>query len=651
MLCAKKEELKLLVRVIISLTLCFALFISGARAYMTSDESTVNQFDVALIRADICENIDNVEYGPDVSAVNELTEISDYSPGDQLTVAPYIENTGAADVYAFMLVGIPKAYIVDTDEYGIPVNNGNPEYGPVFEYSLPQNTRWFLIESEGDSDSDYDYYVYGYKDILVGSAYADQNSITQTDFLFEAVDFKSMYDPEGELSPDTCDIILRAYYINPYAVNQINSQNEEAIVRNAWSVYKTKSSWDFPETASQCITWSFVCGNSVVSTGTSGLSDLDDTITVPAATNVPSGYTFIDWVDEQGNRYDPGDTPIISDLLLFDEVNSTSGNDVIANPNAVITARLSKEFAGDNSTIVCPNPNYDPDDPTSNQSITRSSVVKLMPYEYLSDGETSNPVAIVTDNGDGSGPWFNSYASHLLFWDTPLYPGDYLPDDGTTRDAQDNITDVHEPVLTYETESFVFGIQPGTTIDELFDEYVYVQGKGYAVVESSCGHIAGTGTVIRVYDNKDTPSTADDTLVQQMSVVVFGDFNGDSRLNNRDWTLLSNALDADANFDDPREGYADGDGIIELGDVCQTYFSLNPAAYWAADIYAFDEEFFIMFIHEDSDGIGQEEYDCYFTQGYISGTINAPDYQSGDIYIDQNLGVMSSVYDWIDFQD
>ena len=50
----------------------------------------------------------------------------------------------------------------------------------------------------------------------------------------------------------------------------------------------------------------------------------------------------------------------------------------------------------------------------------------------------------------------------------------------------------------------------------------------------------GTGSVIKVYDKHGTESEEDDTLVEQFTVVVYGDVNGDSTIDNFDASIVSN---------------------------------------------------------------------------------------------------------------
>lgn len=671
-MCAKKEEFKLVARVILSLTLCFALFISGAMAYRTSGESRINSFDMATVKADLLEVVDDKTYGSnaellsefedsenstvlcsDMSSFNELENISEYTPGSALTVAPYIVNTGAADVYVFMLVGIPKADVVETDEYGIPLNNGNPTYKRVFEFNanggnlVPTDSNWKAVKgSRTDSSSKYDYYVYGYKTPLAGLSNNNANAVRQTGFLFDCLYFSNDYDPSQTLNTEECDLILKPLFVTVDSIT-FNTTNEIARLNAAWRFFTAKNIWDYPEAEYRELTCKFVSGDSVVesiSYGYQNSCDIDTEITVPdAPSNLPSGCEFIGWVDEQGNTYYPGDEITVADLLLVDEVNSASGNNIFSNPNPVVKATFRKVFNGNGETVSV-NGNNVP------------AVVRLMPYQYSDGEETLNLTVIKTDSGDGNGPWVNSYSPELVFWDSPMtYDSEYTVEDGTIYDYNLNcVTGLYYPVLTSESESFVYGIQPGTSIEELFSNHVYVQGNGYAVVESSCGNMAGTGTTIKIYSNNlDNDNDGEPDLVQQFTVVVFGDFNGDSLLGHKDWTLLSNALNTDANFDRPTnehpegDGTIDGDGIIHLGDACPTLFSENVAAYWAADLFAYDCEWPIFLESADADGIRSIDYECYFTQGYINGTINSPDYQNGDVYIIQNLGVLSSMYDWL----
>ena len=103
-----------------------------------------------------------------------------------------------------------------------------------------------------------------------------------------------------------------------------------------------------------------------------------------------------------------------------------------------------------------------------------------------------------------------------------------------------------EPTTTYpytyadDSDWFVWGVEPGTTLQEFCDSYARVQGDGYMVVTPSNGVMIGTGSVIKVYDKHGTESEEDDTLVEQFTVVVYGDVNGDSTIDNFDASIVSN---------------------------------------------------------------------------------------------------------------
>ena len=63
--------------------------------------------------------------------------------------------------------------------------------------------------------------------------------------------------------------------------------------------------------------------------------------------------------------------------------------------------------------------------------------------------------------------------------------------------------------------------------------------NGYFVLENSeLSGKFGTGAKIKVYDKNGTEDTADDILVEEFYVVIFGDINGDASINASDSTAL-----------------------------------------------------------------------------------------------------------------
>ncbi len=80
----------------------------------------------------------------------------------------------------------------------------------------------------------------------------------------------------------------------------------------------------------------------------------------------------------------------------------------------------------------------------------------------------------------------------------------------------------------------VYGLKENLTAKSLFSDFVTVQGDGYAVVTPSSGNIAGTGSVIKVYDRNGTETTDDDTFVEQFYVIIYGDNNGDGFITRED---------------------------------------------------------------------------------------------------------------------
>ena len=166
----------------------------------------------------------------------------------------------------------------------------------------------------------------------------------------------------------------------------------------------------------------------------------------------------------------------------------------------------------------------------------------------------------------------------------------------------------------------IMGIPNETSITELFETHIEVIGDGYAVVTSSCGEIAGTGTVVDVYNSSDV-------LVETYYVIIGGDSNGDSLINNIDFTILSNWFGG-SEYEDFTPSVVDTDSFERANHLT------TPGD------------------GEDGETISAENTleGIYFTQAFVNGTIHSPhyvveDYESGDLYIDQRILSTNEMWD------
>lgn len=97
-------------------------------------------------------------------------------------------------------------------------------------------------------------------------------------------------------------------------------------------------------------------------------------------------------------------------------------------------------------------------------------------------------------------------------------------------------------VSDYNAETsrwYVYGLVIGVNETRLHDQFIDVQGDGYAkvtVYNSNFGDKTGTGTVIDVYDN------VTGKIVESFRVVIFGDLNGDARVDSTDDSIVSDEI-------------------------------------------------------------------------------------------------------------
>ncbi len=121
---------------------------------------------------------------------------------------------------------------------------------------------------------------------------------------------------------------------------------------------------------------------------------------------------------------------------------------------------------------------------------------------------------------------------------------------GAIESYNDGYTVSADPVEAADGETFdkylIYGLSVGLRDTALATEtstvWVEVQGDGYTTVTPVTRGRLGTGTVVAVYDRNGTADTADDILVEQFYVVIFGDLDGNARLTAGDATLLKGEI-------------------------------------------------------------------------------------------------------------
>ena len=94
------------------------------------------------------------------------------------------------------------------------------------------------------------------------------------------------------------------------------------------------------------------------------------------------------------------------------------------------------------------------------------------------------------------------------------------------------------------SEWYVYGLKERLKESTLLDSYIAVQGDGRieVVLNPNFGSYAETGTTINVYDN------VTNELVESFRVIIFGDVNGDARVNSTDASLISNEVVGDTDW-------------------------------------------------------------------------------------------------------
>lgn len=96
-----------------------------------------------------------------------------------------------------------------------------------------------------------------------------------------------------------------------------------------------------------------------------------------------------------------------------------------------------------------------------------------------------------------------------------------------------------EKAESFYDEWTVYGLTENLTVDDLLTNYVKVQGDGYAKVTASTGNVVGTGSVIKVFDRKGTETTDDDVMVEQFTVIIYTDLNGDAKVDESDLPIIA----------------------------------------------------------------------------------------------------------------
>lgn len=465
---------------VVSLLLVAALVITGALAFLTAKDNAENKFTVG--------NVDITLTEPLWDAANPDGILENIVAGQVIAKDPTITNTGKNDAYVYMMVQVPKA-----DEIIIAGNADIVDDYQLFNYTI--NGGWTLIDEKVDANDANNYYLYAYN-----TALAPESTAT----LFNEVTYANTTSDfeEADLSIE----------VTAYAI-QSDFYNEEATdAESAWALYANQNSWDFP------INFAVAHYTLMSYDGTvkevNILTDDMTTITLPsnALTTNFADVAFAGWADETGAIYNPGEEIIVSSLYITDPETEE-----IINPNPVIIESVSTIVENENAVAESELP------------------VKLIPKNENS--------SIVIDRGSLT---LNGTGGRLA----------YVEDRTLHTESYVNILDEDTGVRTYgvpnteynyeDSKTFynwwIYGVEPGTTVDELFENYITVQGDGYMVITAKHSNVASTGSTVKVYDRNGTDNTADDELVESFDVVVYGDINGDGKIDKTDSVMVDSAI-------------------------------------------------------------------------------------------------------------
>ena len=107
-----------------------------------------------------------------------------------------------------------------------------------------------------------------------------------------------------------------------------------------------------------------------------------------------------------------------------------------------------------------------------------------------------------------------------------------------------------------ETHWFVYGLREYISKTQILENYIDVQGDGrieYIIENETYANmdVAGTGNIINVYDRHGTDDESDDTLVESLRVVIFGDVNEDACAQAADCTYVLDEAEGISNWSDP----------------------------------------------------------------------------------------------------
>lgn len=211
---------------LIALCLIGALAITGIFAFLTATTDTkVNSFTVGNIEIELDEGA--WEDLPDADNDEIPDEAENLVSGKTIVKEPHVINKGTNDAYTFLVVSVPKAEVVTTDDEGFKSPSAvNELFTTKFGADAALNTTdWKLMTSVTD-DADYNHYVYGY--IANNGILAPEG---ETSKLFDTVKFANVTE---EFAGDTAmQLTIKVQALAIQADDTVNS------VDTAWEIIQS----------------------------------------------------------------------------------------------------------------------------------------------------------------------------------------------------------------------------------------------------------------------------------------------------------------------------------------------------------------------------------------------------------------------------
>lgn len=199
------------------------LSMTGIFAYLTDVDPAYNKFTVGAVRIEVLEPHWSNSIGENGQTMNDT--VAYIAPNAIIEKDPQIKNVGSNNAYVYFKVSIPVKNIVSANNNGELLNNGQPQYTPLFSYEI--NNKWTQIgERNVISDSiseipQYYEYVYYYNEIL------EPQETTQS--LFDNIKFVNAVDDQPDSS--TYQIGLEAFAI------QTDNLPEDITIEGAYNLY------------------------------------------------------------------------------------------------------------------------------------------------------------------------------------------------------------------------------------------------------------------------------------------------------------------------------------------------------------------------------------------------------------------------------